>query len=214
MKKAELLKVFINDYVRIKSGELYKRLMEYYIDNWPSIVHEFCQSFFDLCHMIENPKKGTVYYIQYSMMLNRLLKEKPAYVVEAFGESFFLEPPIAECIYDPSWLTKPLLSFYDDIRQEARRYMLSITEIEVERLFITELKFYENLIWQVAEDSIEKLLDSDEYKLLDYNESGVIELRLGEYRGDSKLLITKTRKLDEIWSKINELLLNQTGQEG
>lgn len=143
------------------------------------------------------------------MILNRLLQGQPSYLFEAFGSNYFLEAPVAGSIYDPQWLTGRLLMLFDEMKQEAKRYMMAISEIEVEKLFITEVKSYEKLITLVALEAMESIFDSKEYAELRYEDA--IEFRIGEFRGDTELLFVKSEETDRIWRDINEILLDQAG---
>lgn len=211
MNKAEALQVYIEGFLKQKSEQYFKEIIEYHMENYTEIVEEFCQSFKNLCQNIRNDSEElpSIYYIQISMLLNRLLQGQPSYLLEAFGSDYFLEAPVAEGIYDPQWLTGRLLMFFDEMKQEAKRYMMAISEIEVEKLFITEVKPYEKLITLVAIDAMESILDSEEYAELRYEDA--IEFRIGEFRGDTELLFVKSEETDRIWRDINEILLNQAG---
>lgn len=211
MNKAEALQIYIENFLKQKTEQYFKEIIEYHMENYIEIVDEFCQSFKNLCQNIrrDSEELPSVYYIQVSMILNRLLQGQPPYLWEAFGSGYFLEAPIAESIYDPQWLTGRLLMLFDEMRQEAKRYMMAISEIEVEKLFIAEVKPYEKLITLVAIEAIEAIFDSKEYAELKYEEA--IEFRIGEFRGDTELLFVKSEETDQIWRDINEILLDQAG---
>lgn len=211
MNKAEALRVYIEEFLRQKSGQYFKEIIEYHMKNYTEIEEEFCQSFKILCQNIRSDSEElpSISYIQVSLLLNRLLRGQPSYLFEAFGSDYFLEAPVAESIYDPQWLTARLLMLFDEMKQEAKRYMMAISEIEVEKLFITEVKPYEKLITLVAIGAIESIFDSKEYAELRYEDA--IEFRIGEFRGDTELLFVKSEETDRIWREINEILLNQAG---
>ncbi|MNP09191.1 hypothetical protein D3C76_1012840 [compost metagenome] len=212
MNKEEALDNYIEHEIIERSKELYSVVMEYFILQRQEVVDGFVNSFQKCCRdikesQIQNEEKVTVSYIQYSLLISNVLWNKPAYLVEAFDQDYYVGKPLGQYAYDPKWMSDPLRNFYVDIQQAAKKYMLRISPIEVESIFLTELKKHEKVMKVLAKEAIDTLIDTDEYQELHYEHE--VQFRIGEYRGATDLIFTKNERNDELWRYVRGVLSNQ-----
>jgi len=209
--KGEALQHYLNHFVPERSTFYFKKIKRDSDAQSTEISKEFCDAFLDLYKQLPEGKNGklSLTYIQYSLLFSHVLSGKPIYTVEAFGNDYFLEEPFVQVSYQPQWLMDHLYSFYKELKEEAKKYMLRITEIEVEKIFLIEVKYYEELMYQVARMAMREIIYLEEFKQLKYEEK--IEFRIGEFRGNSKLFYIKDKQTDQAWEEWRELLSNQSG---
>jgi|GEM_PF-1448023 len=211
--KAKELDNYLQQVVVAKADEYYKQAMEHLINNKQQVVDEYVASFQKLCANIANKKLENpelkVSYIQSSLLLSHVLLKKPPYLMEAFDQDYYLGDVISQAEYNPEWIFDRLYAFYDEIQREAKKYILKVSPIVVERIFLIEVKKYEEIVKFLAKEAIETLVDTKEYQELPYGEE--IQFRIGEFRGDTEILFIKNARNDEIWRYVSELFSNQTG---
>ncbi|MGG3504897.1 hypothetical protein ABES58_05365 [Paenibacillus lautus] len=211
MNKAQDFNTFLQQTVLNKADEQYKRAMEHLIQNKQQVIDEYVEAFQNLCLDIKQNQRLNpaikVSYIQYSLLFSHVLLKKAPYRLEAFDEDYYLGNVISEADYNPTWLFEPLHAFYEEIQREAKKYILRVTPIEVERIFLIELKKYEEVIKFLAKEAIETLVDTEEYQNLPYGEE--IQFRIGEYRGTTDILFIKNDRNDALWRYVCGLFSNQ-----
>lgn len=209
--KAEALQHFIDDFVKERSDHYFIKIKQYFDDNEKEIAAEFCHSFQELYNRIPEDLSGKVpvSYIHYSMLLSHVLLGEPAYRAEAYGAAYYCEEPIASVDYHPKWLIDFLYEFYEELKAEAKRYMFHVNEIEVEKLFLIEVKNYEGLMYEVTRDAMKEIFKCQEFKNLKYEEQ--VEFRIGAFRGESNLFYIKDQDRDKKREKWYELLSNKPG---
>lgn len=209
--KGEALQHYLNHFATETSASYFKKIKHDSDAQSEEISKAFCDAFLDLYAQLPDDENGKLplVYIQYSLLYSHVLSGKPAYTVEAFGNDYYLEKPFVQVNYQPQWLMDSLCSFYEELKEEAKKYIFHITEIEVKKIFLIEVKYYEELMYQVARRAMRKIIYTEEFKQLKYEEK--IEFRIGEFRGNSKLFYIKDKQTDQIWEGWRELLSNQPG---
>lgn len=209
--KEEALQHYLDHFVKEKTAFYFNKIKQDADAHRKEIIKQFCDAFFNLYAQLPEDERGKLPlgYIHYSLLLSHVLLRKPVYMAEAYGKDYFLEEPLASVSYHPQWLMEHLYSFYEDLKGEAKKYMFHMNEIEVEKVFLIEVRYYEGLMYQVARESMKEIIQSEEFKKLTYEEK--IEFRIGEYCGDSKLLYIKNEKTEQMREKRHEILWNQSG---
>ncbi|RRJ61894.1 hypothetical protein EHV15_02070 [Paenibacillus oralis] len=211
MNKAQDFDTFLQQTVLKKADEHYKRAMEHLIQNKQQVIDEYVAAFQDLCLDIKQKQRLNpaikVSYIQYSLLFSHVLLKKAPYRLEAFDGDYYLGNVISEANYNPTWLFEPLHAFYEEIQREAKKYILRVNPIEVERIFLIELKKYEEIVKFLAKEAIETLVDTEEYQSLPYGEE--VQFRIGEFRGTTDILFIKNARNDELWRYVCGLFSNQ-----
>lgn len=209
--KGEALEHYLNHFVPDTSAFYFKKIKQDSDTQSAGIRKAFCDAFLELYRQLPEGENGKLplTYIQYSLLLSHVLSGKPIYIVEAFGNDYFLEEPFAQVSYQPQWLMDHLYSLYNELKEEAKRYIFHITEIEMEKIFLIEVKYYEELMYQVARMAMGEIVYMEEFRQLRYEEK--IEFRIGEFRGDSKLFYRKDKQTDQTWEEWREIFSNQSG---
>ncbi|KQO06236.1 hypothetical protein [Paenibacillus sp. Leaf72] len=213
MNTAEALDYYLAKDVLPAAKALYRQIMDYFIKHKQGVLSEFAAGFRRCCTFLQEQRAQSnehinASYIQYSLLLSQVLLSRPAYLIEAFDDGYYLGKQLAAVTYHPYWLFDPLFAFYEQIKQAAKKYVQKISLLEVERIFLIELKQYEKLMAFIAKEAIEAILDTPEYEHLPYE--GEVQFRIGVFRGETELLFIKNEKNDAVWREIHAILSHQT----
>lgn len=207
MSAAPYFEAYLQQVVVSKANEQYKRAMEYLVGHRERVIDEFVVAFQRLCQGIKQKQEHNpdiqVAYIQYSLMFSHVLMKQVPYRLEAFDRDYYLGEMISSSDYNPVWLFDPLYTFYEEIRREAQKYILKVSPIQVERIWLIELKKYEEIVKFLAKEAITTIVDTEEYASLPYGED--VQFRIGEYRGTTDILFIKNASNDELWRQFCEL---------
>ncbi|TDL57704.1 hypothetical protein E2R60_04215 [Paenibacillus dendritiformis] len=211
MNKGEQLDYFIENVAFPQSEALFQQVMGHFVRNKQQVIDEFVFAFQSLCRNIREQQASRLdanpAYVQFSLLLSHVLLHKPPYIIEAFDKDYYWGNVVGQAAYHPRWMFEPLEAFYEELKQEAKKYVLTINPLEVETIYLAELKKHERIMKLVAKEAVETLLDTDEYAQLPYDEE--VQFRIGEFRGDTELLFIKNAQNDAIWRYVSGVLSNQ-----
>lgn len=153
-----------------------------------------------LIDCIENETIEKVRYIQISIMRSRALSGQSFFVIECYGDNFFLDEPFARETLDFPWIYDGYSVFCDSIEKESRKYVGKITADVINRIKLIELINCKKVIRLLLGDALVDLITSDEFRRLSVGEG--VQIQLGDYRGEFDLIL----KTDEQTLEIGELL--------
>jgi uncharacterized protein YjbI with pentapeptide repeats len=137
--------------------------------------------------MQKEGRKGKIAYITYSFNIHNLQKESRDYVVQAYGNEWFLEEG-EECkiSYNVGWLYDFLDVFYGKLFEISKKYMGNINASDMDQVWKDGVIFCNEGLLNFAKRAIKEAVKTEEFNAIDKEE--VLEIRLGQEKGYNEII--------------------------
>lgn len=207
MTRAEALEIYIKTDVK-KYCKLYEeRIMKEIDCSFTQIVNDLAEQLKIFFEKIAE-KQMPVGYIQFSFLLSGMKFGKLWILAEAFPKQWYL----GECIYKMNfsmpWLEKELNELYSVLKERSKRFFHKVDMEEVEKIMLTEWKFYQNIEDGILRYAIESFLNTDIIKSVEKERD--VYILSGEYRGEFDYVYIYNEDSERMRELFYELLSNQT----
>jgi len=185
MQKSEVLKQFLEREVRTASCDFVINTMNRMKkEKKEELVHDFVNDFRILlgeCLEQKKEKGAEVRYIQISLVRSKALTSDPFYILEAFGEEYYLTEPIAARKPELKWLYEEFDCFCKEIERQGKRYFLGINALDLDRIKLAELTNCNRIIRHLFEESVVYIINLNEFRNPGFRKG--LRIHMGEYRG-------------------------------
>lgn len=191
MERSEALKHFEEEYINRYVREMKKNIEKYIDDHRKELTEAFVENFRTLCRKIKEMqkegRKGKIAYITYSFNIHNLQKESRDYVVQAYGNEWFLEEG-EECkiSYNVGWLYDFLDDFYGKLFEISKKYMGNINASDMDQVWKKGVIHCDVKLLNFTKRAIKEAIKTEEFKALDKEE--VLEIRLGQEKGYNEII--------------------------
>ena len=191
MERSEALKHFEEEYINRYVREMKKNIEKYIDDHRKELTEAFVENFRTLCRKIKEMqkegRKGKIAYITYSFNIHNLQKESRDYVVQAYGNEWFLEEG-EECkiSYNVGWLYDFLDDFYGKLFEISKKYMGNINASDMDQVWKKGVIHCDVKLLNFTKRAIKEAVKTEEFKALDKEE--VLEIRLGQEKGYNEII--------------------------
>lgn len=191
MERSEALKHFEEEYINRYVREMKKNIEKYIDDHRKELTEAFVENFRTLCKKIKEMqkegRKGKIAYITYSFNIHNLQKESRDYVVQAYGNEWFLEEG-EECkiSYNVGWLYDFLDDFYGKLFEISKKYMGNINASDMDQVWKKGVIHCDVKLLNFTKRAIKEAVKTEEFKALDKEE--VLEIRLGQEKGYNEII--------------------------
>lgn len=191
MERSEALKHFEEEYINRYVREMKKNIEKYIDDHRKELTEAFVENFRTLCKKIKEMqkegRKGKIAYITYSFNIHNLQKESRDYVVQAYGNEWFLEEG-EECkiSYNVGWLYDFLDDFYGKLFEISKKYMGNINASDMDQVWKKGVIHCDVKLLNFTKRAIKEAIKTEEFKALDKEE--VLEIRLGQEKGYNEII--------------------------
>lgn len=191
MERSEALKHFEEEYINPYVREMKKNIEKYIDDHRKELTEAFVENFRTLCKKIKEMqkegRKGKIAYITYSFNIHNLQKESRDYVVQAYGNEWFLEEG-EECkiSYNVGWLYDFLDDFYGKLFEISKKYMGNINASDMDQVWKKGVIHCDVKLLNFTKRAIKEAIKTEEFKALDKEE--VLEIRLGQEKGYNEII--------------------------
>lgn len=207
MGKAEYLALFIKREVKEQSDQLLEDLLHYINENRAELIAELAQTYERACEKYQQHKaeeqNAKIRFVQYSWIRTFALQRKPFYYLELFGESFYMGGFLEWEAVKMDWIYQRFFEFADRIKEGSQKYILQISQPEIDLIVMAELKKLEKIWNHLLEQAVFPLIRIRKYKQL---EDDQVSFQAGEYRDRFQLLFTKNETTNQLGERIDELL--------
>ncbi|SNS56516.1 Pentapeptide repeat-containing protein [Anaerovirgula multivorans] len=159
-----------------------KNLEEDFQQNKQQFKKTFIDSFKQICtntkqiQQSTQPKTG---FIIYHLLRTKILQHKYTYTAMAYDKDWYLKDGIPVGELDVTFIYK----HYEDMRQQLmkvfRKYVLKISEPDVERIMLEQLDYFHKYVVEVIRHSLIEALETEEYMSIDKED--IFEIQAGEY---------------------------------
>jgi uncharacterized protein YjbI with pentapeptide repeats len=191
VERSEALKHFEEEYINRYVREMKKNIEKYIDDHRKELTEAFVENFRTLCKKIKEMqkegRKGKIAYITYSFNIHNLQKESRDYVVQAYGNEWFLEEG-EECkiSYNVGWLYDFLDDFYGKLFEISKKYMGNINASDMDQVWKKGVIHCDVKLLNFTKRAIKEAVKTEEFKALDKEE--VLEIRLGQEKGYNEII--------------------------
>ena len=191
VERSEALKHFEEEYINPYVREMKKNIEKYIDDHRKELTEAFVENFRTLCRKIKEMqkegRKGKIAYITYSFNIHNLQKESRDYVVQAYGNEWFLEEG-EECkiSYNVGWLYDFLDDFYGRLFEISKKYMSNINASDMDQVWKKGVIHCDVKLLNFTKRAIKEAVKTEEFKALDKEE--VLEIRLGQEKGYNEII--------------------------
>lgn len=191
MERSEALKHFEEEYINPYVREMKKNIEKYIDDHRKELTEAFVENFRTLCRKIKEMqkegRKGKIAYITYSFNIHNLQKESRDYVVQAYGNEWFLEEG-EECkiSYNVGWLYDFLDDFYGKLFEISKKYMGNINASDMDQVWKKGVIHCDVKLLNFTKRAIKEAIKTEEFKVIDKEE--VLEIRLGQEKGYNEII--------------------------
>lgn len=191
VERSEALKHFEEEYINPYVREMKKNIEKYIDDHRKELTEAFVENFRTLCKKIKEMqkegRKGKIAYITYSFNIHNLQKESRDYVVQAYGNEWFLEEG-EECkiSYNVGWLYDFLDDFYGKLFEISKKYMGNINASDMDQVWKKGVIHCDVKLLNFTKRAIKEAVKTEEFKALDKEE--VLEIRLGQEKGYNEII--------------------------
>jgi len=191
VERSEALKHFEEEYINRYVREMKKNIEKYIDDHRKELTEAFVENFRTLCKKIKEMqkegRKGKIAYITYSFNIHNLQKESRDYVVQAYGNEWFLEEG-EECkiSYNVGWLYDFLDDFYGKLFEISKKYMGNINASDMDQVWKKGVIHCDVKLLNFTKRAIKEAIKTEEFKALDKEE--VLEIRLGQEKGYNEII--------------------------
>ncbi len=191
VERSEALKHFKEEYVDTAIIELNDNIEKHINKHKKELTEAFVENFRILCRKIKEMqkegRKGKIAYITYSFNIHNLQKESRDYVVQAYGNEWFLEEG-EECkiSYNVGWLYDFLDDFYGKLFEISKKYMGNINASDMDQVWKKGVIHCDVKLLNFTKRAIKEAVKTEEFKALDKEE--VLEIRLGQEKGYNEII--------------------------
>lgn len=190
MTRNEALKHFDENYVAQIRTEKIKEMEQYYLRNKEKHLIKFVEDFKKMCLKIKDMQsqgeKARIGYINYSILRTNIMEKNYEYSIDSFDKYWYFDKVECSTTYDVYWTFKFLEEFGQEIEKKRKQYFNKIIKSDIEKIVNKEISIYDNQIKTIARIAILYAVQSEEYK--EISKEDVVEIRIGEYYGISKLI--------------------------
>lgn len=190
MAKEDVLQHFIENEVQTKNLESLLALEEYFQNHKDELVHDFVQSFRNICRTIKTMQlrgeKGRIGHITYSMLRTEIMEGRHIYVIDASDITWFFDRKECQAEYNAGWAFQYLDVVESELEQISKTYMGAITKPDIERIKLGLANKYHQYVVSLARYAMPQAIILPEYLEIDKEEE--LEVRVGEYLDHSETI--------------------------
>ncbi len=190
MVKEDVVQHFIENEVQIKTLESLLALEEYFQTHKDELVHDFVQSFREICRKIKamqsRGEKGNIGHITYSMLRTEIMEGRPIYLIDASDSTWFFDLKECQAEYNAGWAFQYLDVLENEIEQISKTYMGAITKPDIERIKLGLADKYNQYVVSLARYAMPQVIALPEYMEIAKEEE--LEVRVGEYLDISEII--------------------------
>lgn len=197
---------YVDGWFSKEVSKIYERLNE----NRESIEGNLLCKFNEVCSLAEGFQKedlkGEIKYIYICYLRTSIMDNRAVFRIDLHDEKCFLDKNECSINIDFDFIYEGLFKHMEELKEKRREYGRVITEMDIEKIKIEEMKKYNDILIKFLENMISNLLDCKEYKEMKKHEE--IMIFAGEYRDEVRLLYEKHENLkeDSVNSEENQIL--------
>ncbi|AOR23486.1 hypothetical protein [Clostridium taeniosporum] len=196
--KEKVLKEFNEKYVKERFIEERLKIYEKF-NNRESIKKELIDNFDYVCKVsndLQNKNlKGKIKYIYISYLRTNIIENSGFYRIDMYDEKWFLDKEDCTGNLNLSFIYEPLFNHISELLEKKKAYGRTITEMDVEKIKISEGNKYHNVVIDILESIVCDFLNCESYKEMKKSEE--IMIFVGEYRDEVKLIYENSPSKEE-----------------
>ncbi|WP_315081006.1 hypothetical protein [uncultured Clostridium sp.] len=188
--KEKILQEFNGKYVKERFSEERSKIYEKFNSKKELIKKELINNFDHVCKIANNLQnknlKGKIQYIYISYLRTNLMQNSGIYRIDMYDDKWFLDKEECSGNLNLSFIYEPLFNHSNELLEKRKEYGRTITEIDIEKIKISEGNKYNDVVIDILESIVYDFLNCESYKEMKKSEE--IMIFVGEYRDEVKLI--------------------------